>query len=135
MKITYYKNLYTSPNLRHLRGLKWRLSHNAGNLALWVITPCGGKQSEPGANQLEFFHCMMLHQPWYKKRDLFVVGLAEGRAEAIELIARITRDCIAATGGTDLKAFLFPEEQGGRAPQKPRPLPTVRIVDAGKESP
>lgn len=133
MRITYYKNLYTSPNIRHLKAVKWRLAHHAGNLALWVITVSGGKKTEPGGNQLEFFHCMFLHQPWYKKRDLLVIGLAEGRAEAIGLIQKITEDCIAATGGTDLKAFLFPEAQEGQPPAAPRELLVVSVPGAGRE--
>ena len=120
MRITYYKNLYTSPNIRHLKAVKWRLAHHAGNLALWVITVSGG-------------HCMFLHQPWYKKRDLLVIGLAEGRAEAIDLIQKITEDCIAATGGTDLKAFLFPEAQEGQPPAAPRELLVLSVPGAGRK--
>ena len=128
MSVVFYKNLYISPNIHHPEVIKWRLKHNAGNLALWVLTYSGAsKKSEPGGNQLEFFHCMFLHQPYYRKRKVLVIGIAEGRAEAIDLVAKITRECLEKTHGTDLKAYLFPEAQEGRKPVQPLQIPCVRV--------
>jgi hypothetical protein len=111
----FARQLYLSPNIRHPEILKWRLRHNAGNLGVYVIVPGDNKkESIPGANQLEILHCANLHQGYYKAMDLTIVGLAEGYWQAIELVAKITGECVDKTGGTDLKAYLFPECQSGQ---------------------
>ncbi len=38
--------------------------------------------------------------------DALLFGAAKGRRECIELIVRITQDCVETTGGADLLAFL-----------------------------
>lgn len=109
----FYRNLYLSPNIRHPEVLKWRLRHHAGNLAVYVITLSGDDPvSGPGENQLEFCHCVFLHQPYMRKQDPMIIGIAEGRLQAFELVTRIVQDCLDATGSCDLKAFLFPKENG-----------------------
>ncbi|MEE8815900.1 MAG: hypothetical protein SOH60_05430 [Lachnospiraceae bacterium] len=111
----FHKDLYVSPNIRHLAAIKWRLKHEAGNLALYVIVPADNDpHSRAGENQLEMMHCWNLQQPWARKIDWLIVGIAEGRAEGFELIRRMTQDCYEARGDEDLKAFLFPKENTHR---------------------
>ena len=109
----FYRNLYLSPNIRHPGVLKWRLRHNAGNLAVYVLMLSGDDPaSRPGENQLEFCHCVFLHQPYMRRRNPMIIGIAEGRLQAFEMVRKIVQECHDATGGFDLKRYLFPEENG-----------------------
>ena len=49
-------------------------------------------------NSLEIYPSYVLLQKHYKKRDLFVVGIGEGRDEALELMEQIIMDCYHKTG-------------------------------------
>ena len=123
----FYRDLYVSPRIRHPEQVKWRLRHNAGSLSLYVITLCdetlserrapshgvsssaesSGEQPErPGMGQLLLFHCINLQQPYEKKHCPMIIGIAEGRTEALELVCRITQECVEKTGGADLVPFL-----------------------------
>lgn len=112
----FYKNLYVSPNIKNVPAVKWRLKHEAGNLALYVIVP---SENDPvyheGGNQLDMMHCANLQQPWARKKDWLIVGIAEGRAESFELIRQITQDCLDRRGDVNLKAFLFPKASEPKA--------------------
>lgn len=108
----FYKNLYTGEHIRHLRYLKWRLQHHAGNLSIYVIALCG--MDEPcrpadGDNQIEFYHSAFLQQPYYREHTPYIIGLASGRAEAMDLCAQILQDAVTATGRPDVYAYLFPD--------------------------
>lgn len=56
--------------------------------------------------QLLLFHCINLQQPYEKKHCPMIIGIAEGRTEALELVRRITQECVEKTGGADLVPFL-----------------------------
>lgn len=107
----FYKNLYTSAHIRNLRYLKWRLRHHAGNLSVYVIALCG--MDEParpadGGGQIEFYHNVFLQQPYYRQHAPYIIGLASGRAEAMDLCAQIVQEAVDATGRPDIYSYLFP---------------------------
>lgn len=108
----FYRNLYVSPNIEHPERVKWRLRHQAGSLALYVITLCDESLTKKGApshgvsSPLQFFHCVNLQQSYARKHCPMVIGIAEGRAEALELVRRIVQDCLDETGGLELVPFL-----------------------------
>ena len=124
----FYRNLYVSPNIEHPERVKWRLRHQAGSLALYVITLCDESLTKKGtpshgvSSPLQFFHCVNLQQSYARKHCPMVIGIAEGRAETLELVRRIVQDCLDETGGLDLVAFLagrdsriHPKSQGENA--------------------
>lgn len=59
---------------------------------------------------LEIMHANFLMQPFYKKKkhlqNIYVVGIAKGYAEALELVRTIVDDTYQNTGGTDVSAYL-----------------------------
>ena len=110
----FYRNLYFSPNITNPEIVRWRLAHNAGSPAVYVIMlpqSDPGKLPQPGGNQLEICHCSMLHQPWYKKHPPYIVGIAEGRQQALLLVERIVREALEATGKPLIQEYLFPEHE------------------------
>lgn len=64
-----------------------------------VLTP-------KGENQLEIIDSMYLIQKYYQKKDMFVVGIADGFEEALSLVERITQEVYDATGGADIQAYI-----------------------------
>ena len=57
-------------------------------------------------NQLDIVPASALRQAFYRKRDPVIVGLAQGKDGAVELLAQIATECVEVTGGADLKAYL-----------------------------
>ena len=65
---------------------------------VYLITLAGGKQ-----NQLEFFSSILLQQQIIRESDLFVVGLADGYEEALELTEMITQEIYRETGTLEIR--------------------------------
>ena len=63
---------------------------------------------------LEIYHSGMLKQKYYKKKKNvpYIVGIASGYGEAVELVISILEDVLHATGGYDVKSFF--KWQGSR---------------------
>jgi hypothetical protein len=59
-------------------------------------------------NLLDVFQANILLQPYYKKadRDIFVVGIANGKDEAYEVVRDIIDDVYSHTGAFDIKKYL-----------------------------
>lgn len=110
--LRFYRKLYTSERIKHPDTLKWRLRHHAGSLDVYVITLCKDpEQGAPaeGGNQLEFYHNAFLQQPYYRQHDCWIVGLAKGRSDAVDLCVQIVEESLAATGEPNVYPYLFPE--------------------------
>lgn len=57
-------------------------------------------------NVLEFYPSVVLNQKHYRHADLFVVGIAKGRSEALDVIQCIIMDCYTKTGNFDVRQFV-----------------------------
>lgn len=112
----FYKDLYVSPNIDHVKALKWRLRHHAGNLALYVILLDEHPQEDAdiAGGHLSVMHCAFLHQRWYRQQDPLIVGIAEGRQQAFDLVKEMMDDTLRATGGVDVRSYLLSIQEGGR---------------------
>ena len=100
----FHKNLYLGESIKHPQITKWKLKVAAGQIHVHVIVI-----SENGDNQLECFHNALLKQKAYHRRNFLVVGIAGDYSEAVDIITKITRDCVAQTGNANLKQFLLNE--------------------------
>lgn len=58
------------------------------------------------ANHLEIFNSVLLIQKAMKKDDLFLVGIASGYVEAIELVEKIAQEVYDETGGADIRNYI-----------------------------
>ena len=57
-------------------------------------------------NQVDILSAGFLRQPFYRHQDLTVVGLAQGREEALAVLQRMAADAVRETGAGNLRAFL-----------------------------
>lgn len=78
----------------------WKLKHRAGMAKAYVIT----FPSNPN-NLLDIYHNAQLMQPYYKKQPLFVVGIALGYEEALQVVETIIMEIYQNTGGFNVKAY------------------------------
>lgn len=62
-------------------------------------------------NHLEFYNSVLLIQKTIPKEDLFVVGIANGYEEALELVEKITQDVYDKTKGVDIRNYILQTQQ------------------------
>ena len=62
-------------------------------------------------NHIEIFHSVLLIQKAMEKEDLFIVGIANGYFEALELVEKITQEVYDETGGVDIRNFILQKQQ------------------------
>ncbi len=101
----FYKNLYVGESIKKPNKVKWKLRHNAGQFQVYVIALASG------ADQLEIYHCAFLQQKYYKKHPPYIIGIAGGYEEAVDLVVEMTKAALKKTGRPDLTKYLFPENE------------------------
>lgn len=101
----FYKYLYIGDTVKNPAKAKRRLKLHIGQL-LYVIT------ISQGQDQLEIYHSAYLKQRYYRHHPPVIIGIASSRQEAVELVIRITRECLLATGECDLKEYLKLKAKG-----------------------
>lgn len=97
----FHKELYVGDSIKNIRRVKWKLKHHAGQLGIFVITLSGG------SDQLEIYHCAFLQQRYYKKYPPYIVGIAGGYQEAVELLQQMVSDVYKNTGDYRLKEYFL----------------------------
>lgn len=63
------------------------------------------------ANQLEFFHSVLLVQKSIRTESLFVVGIAKGYDGAAKLVQEIIQEVMDKTGKTDIRQYVLQSQQ------------------------
>lgn len=95
----FYKYLYIGDTVKDPAKVKRKLKQHAGQL-VYVI--CIAQ----GADQLEIFHSAYLKQKYYRLYPPIIVGIANNYDEAVELVVRMTKECLHATGSCNIKEYL-----------------------------
>lgn len=98
----FHDRLYVGDSIKHPLLTKWKLRVAAGQFHVFVIVI-----SMNGSNQLECFHNALLKQKSYRNQDFLVVGIASDYTEAVDIITKITEDCVTKTGTANIKEFLL----------------------------
>ena len=95
----FYKYLYVGDTVKEPAKVKRKLKRHAGQL---VYVLCIAH----GPDQLEIFHSAFLKQKYYRYHPPIIVGIASNHKEAVDLVVKITQECVNATGGCNLKEYL-----------------------------
>lgn len=98
----FYRGLYMSPSIEKKRNrVIWKLRTGRPQPMIFVIALAKNN------DLLEIYHSGMLKQTYYKRKNNapYIVGLAVGYWNAIELVADIFEDVYRITGGYDVKSF------------------------------
>ncbi len=109
-RIKWYRKLYMSENAKKKRReIVWKVKHKAGLLNTFLITI-----PRYGNNQLEIIDSSELLQKHYNYTTTYVVGIAIGYEQALELVERIVSDVLAETKHVRIREYFqkdFPEIQ------------------------
>lgn len=97
----WYNKLYISPSAKKKsRRIIWKIKHKAGTIGIYIITIASNKQ-----NLLDIIPANDVMFLQYPRRDVYVIGIAKGYNEAIELATSIVQEVYEKTGGFDVRAF------------------------------
>lgn len=97
----FYRNLYLGETVKRPKRLIRKLKRHKGLWGVYVIA------FEGETTRLMVCHNLLLAQWYYKKNPpRCIVGLANGKEEALALIERITQEALAATGEASLVKYL-----------------------------
>lgn len=98
----WYEELYVGESIVHkTKKIKWKILHNVGQLNIYVIAIASNKE-----NLLDIIPSQELLQKGYPKKDLYVVALAKGYDEAIEVAASIVEETYRVTGAFRVEDYL-----------------------------
>ena len=95
----FYKYLYVGDTVTDPAKIKWKLKHHAG-VNVYVVAIASAE------DQLEIFHSAYLKQKYYRYHPPIIVGIAFGYEEAVQIIVKITQECVESTGSCNLKEYL-----------------------------
>lgn len=67
--------------------------------------------SQNERNHLEILHSVLFEQKAMQDKEVFVVGVAKGYLEALELVEKITQEVYDKTNGVDIRGFILKNQQ------------------------
>lgn len=107
-RVCWYRKLYMTEKARKKRyKIVWKVNHKAGMINTYLVTvPIKGK------NQLEIINSSELLHKHFNLVTTYIVGIAIGHEDALELVEKIVEDVYEKTKGTDIRGFFrkdFPE--------------------------
>ena len=104
----WYRNLYLGEGAKQSKYKMFgRIRRGRFQLDTYLIT-----LSDNPDNLLDMFSANVLKQPYFKKqkgihaREIYVVGLAKGYVEGLEVITAIIDDVYQQTGAFDIPGYL-----------------------------
>lgn len=102
----WYRNLYLGPNAgQNIQKIRKKAVSGKAMAGVYYITLA----STQGC-LLDIFHNAMLTQPLFAEEQCTdVVGVAEGKQEAIRLVSTMIQDIYSKTGGFEIRSY-FKEE-------------------------
>jgi hypothetical protein len=101
----WYHKLYVGKTAKKKRyEIVWKVKHKAGMLGVYLITLASNEE-----NLLDIMDSSVLLQPFYKNENIFIVGIACGYDEAVELAARIIEELYKQTGEFHIRQFITNE--------------------------
>ena len=105
--IRWYKNLYLGPNAAaHIEIIRKKASANRRMAGVYYITLA----STPG-NLLYIFHNALLSEKLFASRQCQkIVGVAEGKQEALRLVSDMILEMYEKTGKFDVSSFFREED-------------------------
>lgn len=101
--MVFYDKLYISPLIRNPRKIRRDLQRGKGHLSIYVLLLAHGPGGGP---QLEIMHCANLQTRYYKAHPPFIVGIANGRADAVEMVNDLTNEAFEMTGQWSAAKYL-----------------------------
>lgn len=81
-----------------VRGIRWRRPLPDAYILTIASNP---------RNQIDILRAYILRQPYFRKNDdIVIIGIAKGHQDALDLMLRITDECVRRTGTADVRSYL-----------------------------
>ncbi|MGN0349245.1 MAG: hypothetical protein ACI4DR_06895 [Roseburia sp.] len=107
----WHEDLYVGESIVHkTKKIIWKIRHNAGQPDIYVIALASNVQ-----NLLDIIPSAELLQKGYPKRKLYIVGLAKGYTEAVDVAVSIVDEVYRKTGTFAVRKYLTEGVSGGEA--------------------
>lgn len=103
----YYYQLYMD---EHIKEQSEKIIKNLEN-DKWQLEKYLIALTKNEANHLEIFNAVLLLQKAIQKEDVFVVGLANSYAGALELVEKITQEVYDETNGVDIRNYILRKQR------------------------
>lgn len=101
LRMQWAENLYLSDKTAKKKDkIIKKANRGVGMVSIYFITLASNRE-----NLFDIFHAAHLKQPAFYKQDLYVVGIASGYEEALELIQRMIDDIYRKTGGFAVREY------------------------------
>lgn len=102
MRMKWYQSLYVGPMIKgHEMDVRKKAAEGKLMAGVFYITLASNSE-----NLLDIFHNGMLKQDLFSQNQcLQVVGIAEGKREAMWLVSQILKDILDQTGTLDVRAY------------------------------
>lgn len=98
----WYDRLYVGEKAKkHRFSIIQSIRRRKYRVGVFVITPASN-----GNNILDIYPLLTLLNPYYRDKELLILGIAQGYGEALELAGRIVGDMYQKTGAFCLEEFL-----------------------------
>lgn len=100
--MVWYDHLYMGEKAkRHRFSIIQNIRQKKIRPGIYVITPPSN-----GNNVLDIYPAAVLFQEYYERQDLLILGIADGRRDALRLAGRIVGEMYEKTGAFRLDDFL-----------------------------
>ena len=101
LRMQWAENLYLSDKTAKKKDkIIKKANRGVGMVSIYFITLASNR-----GNLFDIFHAAHLKQPAFYKQDLYVVGIASGYEEALELVQRMIDDIYRKTGGFAVREY------------------------------
>lgn len=103
----YYYALYTDEHTKDKKEqIKQKIEKDKWQLEIYLIALTKSNQ-----NHLEIFNSVLLIQKVLSKDDLFIVGIASGYTESLELVEKITQEVYDETSEVDIRNYILQKQR------------------------
>ena len=103
----YYYALYTDKHTKDkLEQIKKKIEKNKWQFEIYLIA-----LTKNDNNHLEIFNSVLLLQEAISKNELFLVGIASGYTECLDLVEKITQEVYDETSGVDIRNYILQKQQ------------------------
>lgn len=101
----WYEKLYVGEKAKKIRYSIIQAVREGRPLGYYVLTPAANEQ-----NLLDLYPAATLSLPYYREKDLLIVGVALDFEDAAALAGRMISEVYRKTGGFDIRSYLLGEE-------------------------
>lgn len=103
------KNLIISKSLeKNKKKIFFKIKMRKIKLRLYCIAFPTNKQ-----NLLDIYNYNELLEPYYKKKDIHIIGLAKTKKEAINIVLDIIKEVYEETNGFDIEKYFLEKNKNG----------------------